>query len=72
LFIKSVELTSEEPTDAFNLQVDQENSSENEEHIEALTYLLLKHGVSMEFYHKISMRFKDLPRSYKVKWASIQ
>ena len=43
----------------------------SEEHekqmIEHLTYLFLKHGVSMEFYHQVSMRFKDLPRSYKVK-----
>lgn len=61
-----VELTTEEPTDAIKLHVDNEKGHQQDQHIDTLTYLLIKHGVSMEFYHEISMQFKDLPRSYKV------
>jgi len=71
LFIESVNLTTEEPLDPIKVKVDYDDGhKEHEEHmIEHLTYLLLKHGVSMEFYHEVAMRFKDLPRSYKVKRA---
>ena len=29
-------------------------------------YLLMKHGVSIDFYHQLSMIFPELPRSHKV------
>ena len=31
-----------------------------------VAYLLLKYGVSIEFYHELTMVFDNLPRSYKV------
>ena len=33
---------------------------------ESILYLLMKYGVSMEFYHELSMMFKNMPRSYQV------
>ena len=32
-----------------------------------LLYLLTKHGVSFEFYHKLTMMYPSLVRSYKVQ-----
>ena len=60
-----VELSTEEQYDPI-ITVDQQTTSEQHEHIAAIPYYLLKHGVSVEFYHEISMIFKDLPRSYRV------
>jgi len=69
LFIESVNLTTEEPLDPIKVKVDHDDGHKKHEKqmIEHLTYLLLKHGVSMELYHEVAMQFKDLPRSYKVK-----
>ena len=33
-----------------------------------VSYLLLKYGVSYEFYHEIAMLFKNLPRTYRVQY----
>jgi len=64
LYVKSVELSTEKQYDPI-ISVDQQATSEQHDHIAAIKYYLLKHGVSMEFYHEMSMIFKDL-RSYKV------
>ena len=32
----------------------------------SILYLLMKYGVSMEFYHELSMMFKSMPRTYQV------
>ena len=63
--MESVHLTTEEPASSVKVKVDCDDVSEEHEKqmIEHLTYLLLKHGVSMKFYHEVSMRLKDLPRS---------
>lgn len=36
------------------------------QHIPQISYLLLKYGVSMQFYHELSMECDELPRSYLV------
>ena len=56
---------------AYNVHIQVEiNLSEvtnnSEEAIKQVQYLLMKHGVSTEFYHELSMIFPELPRSYKV------
>jgi len=66
LYVKSLELSTEEQYNPV-VVVDEENIDVDQNHIATLTYYLLKHGVSMEFYHEISMLFKDLPRSYKAR-----
>ena len=39
---------------------------------ESVLYLLMKYGVSMEFYHELSMIFKqNIPRSYQVAIAIV-
>ena len=69
MFIESVQLITEEPPEPIKVKVDHDDNAEahHRQMVEHLTYLLLKHGVSMEFYHEVAMSFKDLPRSYKVK-----
>lgn len=37
-----------------------------EQHIPQICYLLLKYGVSMQFYHEFSMECDGAPRSYLV------
>ena len=32
----------------------------------AINYLMLKHGVTIAFYHALTKRFKKLPQTYKV------
>ena len=72
LALKSVELgtTSRETV---HLQIAEEEHLENNDHhsnegdqIKDITYLMLRHGVSLNFYHELAARFKDLPRAYKV------
>jgi len=46
---------------------DQQGSADDTEDTRATLYLLDKFAVSDEFYHKLSMSHKALPRSYKVK-----
>ena len=48
-------------------QEDQPSSVDNSEITRATLYLLDKFAVSDEFYHELSMSYKDLPRSYKIK-----
>ena len=38
----------------------------SEDHTPDIVYLMLKHGVSFQFYHELCERFGDLPRAYKV------
>ena len=38
----------------------------DDDHIPDIVYLMLKHGVSLTFYHELCQRFKDLPRAHKV------
>ena len=40
--------------------------TEKDDEIPNVAYLLLKYGVSIEFYHELTMIFDNLPRSYKV------
>lgn len=35
-------------------------------YVPQVAYLLLKYGVSIDFYHELSMVFDALPKSYKV------
>lgn len=60
-----------------NQKMNLEYSSEEKENLdvdrvfdrntESVLYLLMKHGVSIEFYHELSMLFKEeLPRTYQV------
>jgi len=65
LYVKSLKLSTEEQDPV--IVVDEENIDMEHHHIATLTYYILRHGVSMEFYHEMSMLFKDLPRSYKVQ-----
>jgi len=46
----------------FNTNI-QDNS-----YIPNVAYLLLKYGVSYEFYHELTMLFKNLPRTYRVQY----
>ena len=59
LYVKSVELSTKEQYNPI-ITVDQKTTSEQHDHIAAITYYLLKHGFSMEFYHEIC---NDLQRS---------
>jgi len=40
--------------------------SQDNKFVPNVAYLLLKYGVSFEFYHELTMLFKNLPRSYRV------
>ena len=46
---------------------DHSSSPDDSEVTRATLYLLDKFAVSDEFYHELSMSYKDLPRSYKIK-----
>ena len=43
--------------------------SNHDDIIPSLLYLLLKHGISNECYHEITMLVPELPKSYKVAIA---
>lgn len=45
---------------------EQDEEPDEENNIPEICYLLLKYGVSMKFYHELSMECSELPRSYKV------
>lgn len=50
-----------------NPQTAQSRTDENnDEYIPDILYLMLKHGVSFNFYQELCARFGDLPRAYKV------
>jgi len=51
------------PEDKENQRISKIYSKENE----SMLYLLLKYGVSMNFYHELSMIFKELPRIHMVR-----
>ena len=45
-----------------------ENLQENEDNnnLQIFSYITMKHGISNESYHEMSMHFPEMPRSYKV------
>lgn len=43
-----------------------ESDHGNDDYVPNIAYLLMRYGVSMEFYHELSMVVDDLPRSHKV------
>ena len=51
-------------------QEDHPSSPDDSEVTRATLYLLDKFAVSDEFYHELSMSYKDLPQSYKIKGLS--
>lgn len=69
----SVQLETANGT-AINLKLknDQENddaeekSRNSEENLQAVSCITMTHRISMESYHELSMKFPQLPRSYKV------
>ena len=70
LTIKSVQLETDSHKQV-NIQMipptQSENSGDdNDEYIPDILHLMLKHGVSLNFYHELCTRFGDLPRAYKV------
>ena len=40
---------------------DLENNDGHSDQIKEIAYLMLRHGVSFNFYHELCARFKDLP-----------
>ena len=44
-----------------------DTSKTDKEQIQQIMYLMLKHGVSFNFYHELCSIFKDLSRAYKVQ-----
>ena len=49
---------------------DKENQIQaNYKNTESVLYLLMKHDVSMKFYHELSIIFKDMPRIKQVAIA---
>ena len=74
LSLKAVELetTSREKV---HLQIATEDLENNDCHsnegdqIKDIAYMMLRHGVSSNFYHELAARFKELPRAYKVHIA---
>ena len=73
LTIKSIQLETEShmPVDVqINLwqsqTVKNDDDDSPDEYIPDILYLMLKHGVSLNFYQELCARFKDLPRTHKV------
>ena len=59
----SFNITLAPPT---GIEIASEEDEEPGTHIPEICYLLLKYGVSMKFYHELSMECTELPRSHKV------
>ena len=74
LTITSIQLETESHTQVhiqMNPQTAQSRTVENnddspDEYIPDILYLMLKHGVSFNFYQELCARFGDLPRAHKV------
>ena len=71
LMVESVKLRDVTNNTWLNLRVAPPEITEQDEvdegtHIPEICYLLLNYGVSMKFYHELSMECSELPRSYKV------
>ena len=41
-------------------------AEENNSNLQTFSYITMKHGISNESYHELSMQFPEMPRSYKV------
>ena len=69
----SLLLMTEDQSQKINLEYlsidheDKENQIQaNYKNTESVLYILMKHGVSLKFYHELSMIFKDMPRINQV------
>ena len=58
---------------AFELQLanTETEESDNSENIEVVSSITGTHRISVEGYHELSMKFSQLPRSYKVRHVAI-
>lgn len=77
LTLTSVQLETTESHETVNIPVqpprcssdsNDNDDSNNDNFIPDMAYLMLKYGVSFEYYHELCARFKDLPRAYKVSY----